>query len=92
MQNFLSQVKKTSYNEVRPRYVVLIDESETDKKILSQKFHSEYNWSFELTEIEKGIYYTYCSANLHALTRVLKKRLGHNNFIVTEIGLTPEQA
>ena len=91
MQNFLSQVKQTSYDELRPRYVVLIEESDNDKKILSQKFYSEHNWNFELHEIERCIYYTYCSANLHNVTRVLKKRLGHSNFIVTEIGIAPDQ-
>lgn len=90
MQNFLCQVKQTSFGEVRPRYVVLIDENESDKKVLSQKFYSNYNWSFELSPIREGVYYTYCSANLVPFTKVLKEKLKHSNFIVTEIGMSPE--
>jgi len=90
--------KKTAFQQVgRPRLLLTLGEqpSEAETKILSSLNCKNYRVSFQPVKDTKFVWWTKDPGHLFVISQYLVKRLGHSNFILTEIdvvsGLKIEQ-
>ena len=86
MNGLLSELRSTQYSEVRPRYVLIIDPS--NSAVDTPNLISEFpvgTYVTEFRQVMPGVFYTYASGLGLVLREAIRNRLGHSNFVLSEI-------
>jgi hypothetical protein len=81
--DIIKLVNWTLFDEVRPRYLLVIENSEDGDKIRNNSRFRDTLIEFE--PIYPTIFYTICSLNHMVIMDIIYKKLGHKNFFLSEI-------
>lgn len=91
-QDFIDTVNSTAFSSVRPKYVLLIEATPEEIKLLTQPMRFLYNnnnENFYFTRVSDCVFYCFASYNSGPLTKNLQRYLGHTNFILSELCAPP---
>jgi hypothetical protein len=78
----INLVNSTLFDEVRPRYLLVIENSKDGDTIRTIQFR---NTLIEFEPIYPNIFYTFCTMNYMAIMDIIHNILGHKNFFLSEI-------
>lgn len=81
-EEIINLVNGTLFDEVRPRYLLVLKNIEDKDKIRSISFRDTL---IEFEPIYPTIFYTFCSMNYMPIMDIIYKTLGHRNFFLSEI-------
>jgi hypothetical protein len=86
MEALLNLIKDTTYSESRPTKLLLLG-NEIDGHLLQTPVDCGTH-TITFVKVKDGVYYTKAGTNNQIVCHYLEKRLGHKNFILSELCCT----